>query len=90
MIRWGIGLRNLVGAWHAWTMSRFPVILTPGDDGFVVAECPVIPGCVSQGATRDEAIANISEAIALCLETRSQEGWSLPESYELVELPVAV
>ncbi|HWN68609.1 MAG TPA: type II toxin-antitoxin system HicB family antitoxin [Haliangium sp.] len=69
---------------------KLPVLLRPGEDGFIVAKCPVIPGCISQGRTRDEALANIQEAIALCLETREEEeSWSLPSSYELVEVRVA-
>jgi predicted RNase H-like HicB family nuclease len=51
-------------------MAELPVILIPGEDGFVVAECPIIPGCISQGRTREEALANIREAIELCLENR--------------------
>ncbi|MDI7267561.1 MAG: type II toxin-antitoxin system HicB family antitoxin [Myxococcota bacterium] len=39
------------------------VIIYPGEDGWYVAECPSLPGCISQGRTRDEAIANIREAI---------------------------
>ena len=58
--------------------GRFPVMLRPGDDGWIVVECPVIPGCLSQGRTRAEALANIREAIALCLECQEAEGWSLP------------
>ncbi|MEZ4451085.1 MAG: type II toxin-antitoxin system HicB family antitoxin [Nannocystaceae bacterium] len=70
---------------------KFPVVLTPDEDGGFVAECPIIPGCVSQGATREEALANIREAIELCLETRDLEnGWKLPESYEIVDLKMAV
>jgi predicted RNase H-like HicB family nuclease len=41
------------------------VILYPGEDGYIVAEVTSLPGCVSQGKTRDEALANIQEAIAL-------------------------
>jgi len=67
-----------------------PVVLRPGEDGWIVAECPVIPGCISQGKTRDEALANIREAIDLALSTRSQEGWELPAEYEVVHLHVAV
>ena len=52
---------------------KLPVALRPGEDGFIVAECPILPGCISQGATRDEALANIQEAIELCLETRAEE-----------------
>jgi predicted RNase H-like HicB family nuclease len=50
---------------------KFTVTLEPGEDGWVVAECPSIPGCVSQGKTEEEALENIKEAIALCLEVRS-------------------
>jgi predicted RNase H-like HicB family nuclease len=39
------------------------VVVYPGEDGFWVAECPSLPGCISQGCTREEAIANIREAI---------------------------
>lgn len=68
---------------------RLPVLLRPGEDGWIVAECPVIPGCISQGETREKALANIREAIELCLETQEAEGWSLPESYEIVDVAVA-
>ncbi|MDD5483880.1 MAG: type II toxin-antitoxin system HicB family antitoxin [Kiritimatiellae bacterium] len=39
------------------------VLIFPGEDGYWVAECPSLPGCISQGATREEAIKNIKEAI---------------------------
>ena len=68
---------------------KLPVVLHPGEDGFVVAECPLIPGCISQGKTKDEALANIREAIELCLETREQEGWQLPDEYQVVDVTVA-
>jgi hypothetical protein len=42
------------------------------EDGIWISECPTIPGCVSQGSTRDEALANVREAIALCLEMRAE------------------
>lgn len=47
----------------------FQVVLEPGGDGWIVAECPALPGCVSQGRTEAEAIDNIREAIELWLET---------------------
>jgi len=53
---------------------RFHVTLDRDEDGVWVAECPSIPGCVSQGTTKDEALENIREAIALCLEVRSERG----------------
>jgi predicted RNase H-like HicB family nuclease len=68
---------------------RLPVVLRPGEDGWIIAECPVIPGCISQGRTREEALANVQEAIELCLETRAQEGWTLPSEYEVVDVTVA-
>jgi predicted RNase H-like HicB family nuclease len=39
------------------------VIIMPGEDGYWVAECPSLPGCISQGKTKEEAIQNIKEAI---------------------------
>jgi len=66
-----------------------PIILTAGDDGYLVAQCPVIPGCISQGRTREEALANIREAIELCLENRDNEDWDLPAEYEIVRLSIA-
>ena len=50
---------------------RFHVTLDRDEDGVWVVECPSIPGCVSQGTTKEEALDNIREAIALCLEVRS-------------------
>jgi predicted RNase H-like HicB family nuclease len=54
--------------------QHLPVLLHPGEDGWLIAECPLIPGCVTQGRTREEALANAREAIELCLETRAAEG----------------
>ena len=51
---------------------KFMTTLERDEDGVWVAECPAIPGCVSQGRTREEAVANIREAIALCLEVRAE------------------
>ena len=69
--------------------NHFPVVLSQDEEGFFNASCPIIPGCFSQGRTRDEALAHIREAIELCLECREQEGWQLPEQYELTEVAVA-
>jgi predicted RNase H-like HicB family nuclease len=44
------------------------VLLYPGEDGYFVVEVPSLPGCISQGKTREEALANIEEAIALYIE----------------------
>lgn len=64
------------------------ITLERDEDGIWISECPSIPGCVSQGATRDEALANIHEAIALCLEVRAERG--LPLSIETRQVEVAV
>jgi predicted RNase H-like HicB family nuclease len=44
------------------------VILEEGEDGYIIAECPQIPGCMSQGETREEALANIKDAVQACLK----------------------
>ena len=54
-------------------MSKFSVILYNGEDGYIVAECPALQGCISQGKTVDEALTNIKEAIELCLEDKDIE-----------------
>ena len=56
---------------------RFTITLDRDEDGAWVAECPSIPGCVSQGSTRDEAVSNVEEAIQLCLEVRAERGFPL-------------
>ena len=47
---------------------KFATVLDRDEDGMWIAECPSIPGCVIQSKTREEALANIKEAIVLCLE----------------------
>jgi len=46
------------------------VILEKGVDGYIIAECPQIPGCMSQGKTQEEALANIKDAVQACLKER--------------------
>ena len=67
---------------------KFVVSIYQDEDGAYIAECPSIPGCVSQGSTRDEALANIREAIALCLEVRAERG--LPLIIETRQIEVTV
>ncbi len=69
---------------------KLPVVIIPGEDGYFVAEIPVIPGCISQGRTKEEALANIKEAAELCLEGMDEEGWTLPREYTLDQVEVAV
>jgi len=62
------------------------VTLERDETGAVVAECPAIPGCVSQGKTEDEALANIREAIQACLEARAEAGMPLTVATREVEV----
>ena len=58
---------------------RYAVVVTPDlEDGGFVVECPAIPGCVSEGDTVEEAIANIREAIEGCLAVLREKGEPLP------------
>ena len=68
---------------------KLPVILTQGEDGYIVAEVPVLPGCISQGKTKREALANIREAAELCLESMEEEGWTLPKEYALDQVEIS-
>lgn len=68
---------------------KFLVTLDRDEDGVWIAECPAIPGCVSQGKTKDEAMANIREAIMLCLEVRAEQGLPLTLETRQVEIEVA-
>jgi predicted RNase H-like HicB family nuclease len=55
------------------------VLIHPGEDGCWVAECPSLPGCVSQGTTREEAIRNVKEAIEGYILTLQEDGIPVPE-----------
>lgn len=54
------------------------IVLHPGEDGYWVAECPSLPGCITQGSTRDEAVDNIKEAIAAYIESLMAHGEPVP------------
>lgn len=64
------------------------VTLDRDETGMIVVECPSIPGCVSQGRTEDEALANIREAIHACLDARAANG--MPLTIAIREVEVAV
>ena len=55
------------------------VVLFPGEDGFWVAEVPSLPGCISQGGTKDEALKNIREAIEAYITALEEDGLPIPE-----------
>lgn len=68
--------------------KTFSVILWQDEDGYFVAECPAVPGCVSQGTTRATAIENIRAAIRECLHVREEQGLPLMVETEQVDVPV--
>ena len=63
------------------------VTIVQDEDGMFVAECPAIPGCISQGKTEDEAAKNIRQAIQECLEVRAEQGLPLTVTTREVEVP---
>jgi predicted RNase H-like HicB family nuclease len=56
-------------------------MLYPGEDGYWVAECPSLTGCISQGRTKQEAIVNIKEAIAGYIASLEEDGLPIPEEH---------
>ena len=67
---------------------KLAVTMYRDEDGWFVVECPVIPGCMSQGRSEEEALANIREAIASCLEVRREQGLPLTIDMREVEIPL--
>jgi len=65
---------------------KFLITLYQDEDGVFIAECPSIPGCVSQGKTRREAEANIRKAIKACLEVRAEKGVPLTVETRQIEV----
>jgi predicted RNase H-like HicB family nuclease len=67
---------------------KFLITILRDEDGIFIAECPSIPGCISQGKTEQEAEANIREAIKECLQVRAEKGMPLTVSTRQVEVHV--
>ncbi|MBI3733246.1 MAG: type II toxin-antitoxin system HicB family antitoxin [Chloroflexi bacterium] len=65
---------------------KFTITISQDEDGVYIAECPAIPGCVSQGRTEHEAEQNIQEAIKACLEVRAEKGMPLTVATRQVEV----
>ena len=64
-------------------------IVYPGEDGYWVAECPSLPGCISQGKTKQEAMANIKEAIHGYVAALEEDGLPVPnENFEALLVAV--
>lgn len=68
----------------------FPVVLLPQPEGGYFVQCPVLPGCYSQGETVEEALANIREAIELAIEDLSEQGAAIPQSGPAIVTEVTV
>ena len=73
------------GIREAITM-KFQITLERDEDGTWVSECPAIPGCTSQGQTKEEAQENIQDAIAVCLQVRAEQGLPLTIETRQVEV----
>jgi predicted RNase H-like HicB family nuclease len=69
---------------------RYRVVIEQDEDGMFVVEVPALPGCISQGATHDEALSNIKEAIMAYIESLNRHGEPVPPSTaeEYVEVHV--
>ncbi len=69
---------------------KFRIILEQDEDGVFVAQCPTLPGCVSQGKTREEAKANIADAIRGYLESLAKHGEPIPPpiTEEIVDVAI--
>ena len=66
------------------------VIIYPGEYGYWVIECPSLPGCISQGKTKKEAIANIKEAINGYIKALEEDGLHAPEEqFEAMNLLIS-
>lgn len=55
------------------------VVIYPGEDGYWVVECPSLPGCISQGKTKQEAINNIKQAVQGYIEALKEDSLTVPE-----------
>ena len=61
------------------------VVIYPGEDGYWVAECPSLPGCISQGKTKEEAVQNIKGAIGGYIAALEEDGLPVPkENFEVL------
>ncbi|MCH8110121.1 MAG: type II toxin-antitoxin system HicB family antitoxin [Chloroflexi bacterium] len=68
---------------------KFTITLVQDEDGFIVASCPILPGCHSQGRTREEAITNLKEAIRGYVISMRKHGEPVPDG-DVEEIEVAV
>jgi predicted RNase H-like HicB family nuclease len=66
---------------------KLVIVNYPDEDGVLIAECPSIPGCVSQGKTEEEAEQNVRQAIKECLDVRAEKGLPLTVTTRAVTAP---
>lgn len=71
-------------------MRTFRVILEPNESGGYTVSVPLLPGCISEGDTREEALANIKEAIELYIESLEADGEPIPAEESVEEALVEV
>jgi len=69
---------------------KLPVVITQDEDGYFMAEVPVLVSCYTQGKTKAEALANIKEVIPLCLEHMIEAGNPIPQKYAMEQVEVAL
>lgn len=69
---------------------KFAITLEKDEDGFILANCPALPGCHSQGTSKEETIANIKEAIQGYIASMRKHGEPIPSITEVEEVDVAV
>lgn len=65
---------------------KFNVTIDRDEDGVWIVECPAIPGCVSQGQTKEQALESVKDAIAACLQVRAERGLPLTVETKQVEV----
>jgi predicted RNase H-like HicB family nuclease len=65
------------------------VIIYSGEDGYFIAECPSLPGCISQGKTKEEAVSNIKEAIDGYIAALKEDNLPIPnENFDAMVVAV--
>jgi len=69
---------------------RYRILIEQDENGMFVAECPALPGCVSQGKTREETLVNIQDAIKGYLESLRKHNEAIPPSIEEEIVEVAI
>lgn len=69
---------------------EFTILIERDEDGVFIATCPALAGCHSQGDTREEAIENIKDAIALHIEARRELGEPIPSEFAVERVAVHV